>query len=236
MKDLDRAARLAQLGRQIAAVGPDGRVGPTASDSVRHDSTSHHPDSGAGHPNADEDRPAATTPSVTGLNRSPEHAKARDICLRLLAAMPRPRAKLAEALRRREIPDDVATEVLDRLVELRYLDDAAYAQGYVRAKHRDRALGRSGLRQELRRQGLGAEDIAAAVEQVDDDDERRRAEEWVAKKLSSALQAGPETAKRRLLGQLARRGYPFEVAFAVVDAAVKGEEPFTQVAEDLGSP
>src|SRR5262245_65769847 len=43
----------------------------------------------------------------------PEEA-ARQICLRLLAAGPRTRAQLADALRRRRVPDEIAEAVLGR--------------------------------------------------------------------------------------------------------------------------
>lgn len=150
----------------------------------------------------------------------PAEAKARDICLRLLAASPRPRAKLAEALRQRDIPDEVAERVLDRLTEVGLIDDAAYAENFVRIKHRDRGLGRSALRAELRRQGVDPELSGSAVDQLDQQDERRRAAELVAKRLPGAIGAGPLAARRRLLGQLARRGYPADLAASVVDEAI----------------
>ena len=110
--------------------------------------------------------------------------------------------------------------VLDRLTEVGLIDDAAYAQAYVRVKQRDRALGRSALRTELRRRGIAAPVAETAVGQVDDESERARAEAFVARKIHSVAPAGPEAARRRLLGALSRRGYPTEVALSVVDRAI----------------
>jgi regulatory protein len=149
-------------------------------------------------------------------------AEARAICLRLLAVAPRPRAGLAQALKRKEIPDAVAEAVLDRLTAVGLIDDAAYASSFVRTKHRDRALGRSALHAELRKLGVDEESVADAVSTVDSDAEAARAAELIAKRLDAAMSAGPVAAKRRLLGLLARRGYPPDVAVAVVDRALAG--------------
>lgn len=149
-------------------------------------------------------------------------AAARAICLRLLTIAPRPRAGLAQALKRKEIPDDVAESVLDRLTQVGLIDDVAYAHSFVRAKHRDRALGRSALRTELRRLGVDEESMAGAVETVDAEAERARAEELISKRLDAAMAAGSFAARRRLLGLLGRRGYPPDIAISVVDGAIAG--------------
>nr|WP_246232443.1 regulatory protein RecX [Nakamurella aerolata] len=134
---------------------------------------------------------------------------------------PRPRATLARKLAQREVSEQVSTAVLDRFELLGLIDDRAYAEAYVRAKHRDRGLGRRGLRAELRRQGVADGDFAYAVNELDDGAERERAAELVGKRIDAAMAAGPVAARRRLLGQLARRGYPPELAVRVVNEAIE---------------
>lgn len=175
----------------------------------------------------------STRPLRTTVPEGDDAARARDIVLRQLAVMPRPRATLEAKLRAKEIPDDVATAVLDRYTELGLIDDRAFAELYVTAKHRDRGLGRHALRAELRRQGVAEDDLGDAVGAIDEDAERRRAEQLVEKRLASALAAGPEAARRRLLGQLARRGYPSSLAVSVVEAALAGAR---QADADAGGP
>lgn len=148
-------------------------------------------------------------------------AEAKAICLRLLAVAPRPRAGLAQALQRKEVADDVAQVVLDRLTEVGLIDDVAYANSFVRVKHRDRALGRGALRTELRKLGVDEESMAAAVETVDAAAEQKRATELIGKRLDAAMAAGPVAAQRRMLGLLARRGYPPDIAIRVVEEAVQ---------------
>lgn len=148
-------------------------------------------------------------------------ARARDIVLRQLAFAPRPRAVLAEKLRSKEIPDEVAGPVLDRYTELGLIDDRSYAASYVTAQHRDRGLGRYALQAELRRKGVAEDDLQEAVADIDTGAEARRAAELVGKRITAAMTAGPEAARRRLLGQLSRRGYPPSLATRVVEEAIE---------------
>jgi len=78
-------------------------------------------------------------PAGSGLagqtERDPEET-ARQICLRMLATAPKTRAQLAGALRRRGVPDDAATAVLDRFAEVGLIDDAGLADLVAGAQHR----------------------------------------------------------------------------------------------------
>ncbi|MEV4259258.1 regulatory protein RecX, partial [Spirillospora sp. NPDC049652] len=57
------------------------------------------------------------------------------MCLRLLTGSPRTRAQLADALRRKDIPDEVAEHVLGRFTDVGLIDDEAFAQSWVRSRH-----------------------------------------------------------------------------------------------------
>ena len=50
--------------------------------------------------------------------------------------------------------------------------------------------------------------VAEAVDEVDDEDERRAAEELVARRLPSLRRFDRDVQTRRLVGMLARKGYP----------------------------
>lgn len=164
-------------------------------------------------------------------------AAARSICLRLLTDQARSRANLAAKLHQKGIPDDVTERVLDRFTELGLIDDRAYAEAFVAAKHRERGLGRRALQMELRRKGIDPELAERAVQSIDDDAERQRAAELIAKKLDSAILAGLSTARRRLLGMLARRGYSSTVAIDVVNQALEGYvDPLDTPVDEGGDP
>lgn len=224
----DREGRLTLLADQIAAVERGEAEGGTSD----RETAGTHPDRsdrldggrapGAGRRRKTAGRRSGDRSEGAELSPAQQSAAARAICLRLLTVAPRPRAGLAQALRRKEIPDDIAEAVLDRLTQVGLIDDVAYAHSFVRTKHRDRALGRSALRTELRRLGVDEESVADAVETVDPGAERARAQELISKRLDAAMGAGSVAARRRLLGLLGRRGYPPDIALSVVDDAIAG--------------
>jgi regulatory protein len=195
-----RAAPTGSTGRAIRGSGSPAPAGSVVGSSGRSPTRNE-----GGHP---EDPPG-----------DPETV-AKAICLRLLTVAARPRAVLAVALRKRGIPDDVAETVLDRFVDVGLIDDQAYAQAYVATKQRDRGLGTTALRTELRRKGIDEEVVAGAVDGIDHEAERSRAKALIERRVDAAMSAGPVAARRRLAGLLARRGYSVDVAVSVVDEAL----------------
>ncbi|MGH8791717.1 MAG: regulatory protein RecX [Stackebrandtia sp.] len=159
--------------------------------------------------------------------------QARDICLRLLAARPRTYIELADALTRRGVPDNVIGEVLDRYREVGMIDDAAFARAWVESRHRLKRLSKRALSSELRRKGVDTDFVDEALEQIDPDDERRAARGLVDKKLRGMSSTPPEAIFRRLVGMLARKGYPANVAVGVVKEALAEREETAELAEAI---
>jgi regulatory protein len=156
----------------------------------------------------------------------PTRTDAQGICLRLLTARPRSRAELADALRRRGIPDEVGELVLDRLSEVGLVDDAAFAESAVHSGHRHRGLGRRALSTGLRRRGVSDEIVREAVATVRSEDEEQRARELVRRKLRASTVRDASTLARKLGGMLARRGYSEGLAWRVVrDELSSGDWP-----------
>jgi regulatory protein len=170
--------------------------------------------------------------------KDPE-AVARDLCLRALTGSPKTRQQLADLLDQREVPEDAAEAVLDRLTEVGLIDDEAFAQAWVSSRQSGRGLARRALKAELRAKGVDDEVAATAVLAVDDDDERETARRLVERKLPSMLRLDRATATRRLMGMLARKGYGGGLAAGVVrealdnaGAAESAVEGFDELDED----
>lgn len=143
-------------------------------------------------------------------------ARAREICLRQLTTRPRSRVELARALARKGIPDEVAGGVLDRLIEVGLVDDATFAELVVRSGHQNRLLGRRALSADLRRRGVADEVAGKAVAAIERDDEEQAARLLVERKLRSMSGLDEPARIRRLMGMLARRGYPEGLAYRVI--------------------
>lgn len=138
--------------------------------------------------------------------------------------MPRTRKQLADALRKREIPDEVADEVLSRFEEVGLIDDAAFAGAWVESRHHGRGLARRALAQELRTKGVDPTTIEEAVGQLDSEQEEATARELVARKLRATRGLERDKRVRRLAGMLARRGYSEGMALRVVRDALAEDE------------
>ncbi|SFN12970.1 MULTISPECIES: recombination regulator RecX [Actinomadura] len=150
-------------------------------------------------------------------------AKAREACLRLLSASPRTRAQLADALRRRNIPDDVAERVLGRFTDVGLIDDEAFAQAWVQSRHTGRGLARRALAAELRHRGVADDTVNEAVESLDPAREEETARALVTRRLRATRGADPAKRMRRLVGMLARKGYPPGLSYRVVKEALAEE-------------
>ena len=150
--------------------------------------------------------------------------QARALCLRLLTARARTRAELEGQLAKRGYPDDVSTGVLDRLADVGLIDDADFAEQWVRSRRVNAGKGKRALAAELRTKGVDNDVITAALSDIDAGAERERAEQLVNDKLRRERNTEDEAKlTRRLVGMLARRGYSQTMAFDVVKVALANE-------------
>ena len=149
---------------------------------------------------------------------------ARTILLSKLTASAKSRRELADALAAKDVPDEMATRVLDRFEQVGLVDDAAFADTWVRSRQAGRGLSRRALSHELRRRGVSDDVIAESLEQVDAETEREAAAALVARKLPSTRGLDPARRTRRLVGMLARKGYGPGLAAGVVREALAQED------------
>ena len=162
-------------------------------------------------------------------------AVARAIVLRQLTNSPKSRLQLARKLAERHVPDDVAEAVLDRFEEVKLVDDADFADMWVRSRSQNRKLAKGALRRELADKGIDDATAAGALAQLSDADEESAARDLVQRKLRGttgfADRAERDKTTRRLASMLARKGYQPSLAFRIVgevlDEAVSaaGAEP-----------
>lgn len=171
---------------------------------------------------AGDDGPTPGSPAAQAPPADPE-AAAREICLRMLTASPRTRAQLADALRRRNIPDEVIEHVLGRLGDVGLVDDEAFAQAWVQSRHVGRGLAGRALAAELRRRGVADDTVKQAVSALEPEQEEQTAHELVLRRLPATRGQDPAKRMRRLVGMLARKGYSPGLAYSVVKRALDEE-------------
>jgi regulatory protein len=146
---------------------------------------------------------------------------AQTIVYRQLTASPKSRLQLARKLAERNIPEHVAEAVLDKFQEVRLIDDAEFADMWVRSRSQSRKLAKGALRRELADKGIDQQTAASALEQLSDADEEAAARTLVERKLRPGTdlsdQAERDKAVRRLASMLARKGYQPSQAFRIVN-------------------
>ncbi len=147
-------------------------------------------------------------------------AVARAIVLRQLAMAPRSRAQLADKLRAKDCPEEVAEAVLDRFTQAGLIDDRAYAEVLVRSRRETKGLARRALAHELRRTGVADDIVEDSLEQIEDPDEEEQARRLVDKRLRTLHGLDSTVQTRRLAGMLARKGYSSSLSYRIIRDAL----------------
>jgi len=143
----------------------------------------------------------------------------------LLAA----RQRSVEELRARLLSGRGATkanvdEVIARLREYGYLDDAKFAQSYASVRLRERALGRRRLERDLSLKKVDKQTASAALDEVfESTPEEELIERAIAKRIR--LRGKPQTREeaKKLFDHLLRQGFAFELVSERVRRLLKSE-------------
>jgi regulatory protein len=173
---------------------------------------------------------------VTPAERREERARVDslgevlDAAARSLEARPRSTAEVRARLVRLGYRLELVEQAVDRLVELGYLDDDAFARSWVDSRDRSSPRGEHGLRTELGRKGVDRAVIDsvlaerredAALRAADPDEEPTTADEAAAERLLGKRLAGlmrePDPRKRRqkAYALLARGGFSPDICSTV---------------------
>jgi regulatory protein len=129
------------------------------------------------------------------------------------------RFEIERKLQQKAHPEPVRQQVLDRLEELSLIDDEAFGRALIRETQRDRPAGPRLLRQKLMQKGLDRALIDQLVSEASDpDDEFNGALAFARKRLQRLKNLPAPKQKRRLYGQLARRGFEPETIDRVMEA------------------
>ncbi|MCS4536351.1 recombination regulator RecX [Corynebacterium sp. HS2168-gen11] len=154
-----------------------------------------------------------------------EKAKVRRRALLLLEQRGRSCYELKQRLLALEFPENIIDLVIDDLKRCHLLDDAQFAIEWVKQRHERRSKTRVVLDQELKEKGIGAALRAQALEHIDDESEFEKARALAAKKLRTVRTvphdyAEKEKILRRVIGMLARRGFPQSMSYRVAQEAL----------------
>jgi len=135
-------------------------------------------------------------------------ASAKDRALRLLGVRARSREELRRRLAKAGFPENEVETALADLERVGLIDDADFARELATHKLKRAGHGRRSAMSSLRAAGVAVETAEAALEEAGlGDDEEARAEEVARQRVTRLAGLDRETAYRRLLGFLLRRGF-----------------------------
>ncbi len=135
----------------------------------------------------------------------------------LLARKAYTEAELRGKLAKKEAAPEIVERVMARLAELRYLDDALYAEGYVQSrKHRK---GRLALRRELVYKGVAETVVEETLAAIAPAEQLELAAALLEKQAWRFKKDDPRKSYAKAYAFLARRGFTSEVVKEALEQA-----------------
>jgi regulatory protein len=139
------------------------------------------------------------------IAREEQLHQARQYAFLLLSYKARTTSELTQRLSRKGFSPDIISKTLQRLSELKMIDDAGYARQFAQDRVNIGHKGKWRVRGELIKRGIAPEHIEEALASAPDETEAAR--EVAEKYLSRNKRLEPHVQKRRLYALLARRGF-----------------------------
>jgi len=172
----------------------------------------------------------------------PDAPAAMEIAVHFLGTRPRTRWEVERRLRRAGADGSVIATTTDRLGELGYLDDAAFARWWGEQRDRHAPRGRRMIEAELRQHGVPRDVIEeyraehAAPERVPEDeglpsDEQSRAREALAGHLRGRPLPTDRKALQRVGMFLVRRGFDPETVRSTLRSPADGTDDLSDPSE-----
>lgn len=137
-------------------------------------------------------------------------AAARQKAYRLLSLRPHSEKELEKKLREKGFPAVVIKETLEKLHDLKYLNDASFAKSLARNLAVNKLWGNKKIALSLREKGLAAELINSSLEKAREEVSEEEAIEVLIKKKAAKkkLTAFDVKEKQRIFQSLMGRGFP----------------------------
>ncbi|MFP3397948.1 regulatory protein RecX [Brevibacterium sp. SIMBA_078] len=142
-----------------------------------------------------------------------DYAQAKKTAMNMLAMRDHSSDELRKKLLKRDLMPEAIDVLIEKLQNSRLLNDEEFAHRFARAQRENRKLSRSVLKRELSKKGISPELASDAVADIDGEEELAR--EVAEKKAASTRRLDYAVRERRILGMLARRGFPSAICIKV---------------------
>ncbi len=161
-------------------------------------------------------RPGRTVTSeeLAELAETDARRRAMNIAVRLLSYGPRSVHELRDRLKRKNFEPEIIAATVDRLKELGYVDDEAFARSWTELRQSSRPRSARLLASELRLKGIAPEVANEATSAISDDE---AAYEAASGRMRSLRGLQYKTFRERLGRFLTSRGFDYGVARETIE-------------------
>lgn len=144
--------------------------------------------------------------------------------IRWLGSRQRTELEIRSYLQRKDYAESVSDDCLSRLKRERYIDDERYSAILAEERLKRQGKGKMWVRQELLHKGVDKDTVQEVVASIKADDEAASAAAVARKRWNTlAKQEDQASARRKLYGYLARRGFSPSVISKAIREATGGE-------------
>jgi regulatory protein len=161
--------------------------------------------------------------AIAQLLQEDEAKKAITASLNLIAYRSRAAGELRSKLREKGYSPEAIDTAVNRMQELNYLDDEAFAERWVTSRQNTRPRSERMLKRELAQKGIDRETIEQTIEEAGVD-EFGDALAIAQKKAATMGALEPAVRSRRISGLLARRGYGYDIIRRVIETLKSPED------------
>lgn len=149
--------------------------------------------------------------------KSKTAAQALQTLMRLCSRAEKSSDDAMRLMRTWDVPETERQGVLNRLIELRFIDDARYAEAYTREKSSLSGWGAKKIALHLRQKGVDREIIKATLSALDSCEQQERLEDKLTKKLRTTKAANSYELRGKLLRYAMSLGYEYDSAKDIID-------------------
>ncbi len=138
--------------------------------------------------------------------------------LKYLSYRPRSVQETVNALHRKKAPEDVVRKIIEKLIELKLLDDEKFAVWWVDQRNSFKPKGERVIKMELIEKGISKEIIEQVLSALSSTDtQKATAVELLKKRIYKYKGMTMRETKEKMLDFLVRRGFDFDLSKSAID-------------------
>lgn len=119
------------------------------------------------------------------------------------------------------VPQAERQGVLDKLIEMRFVDDMRYAEAYTREKSQIAGWGARKIAQHLYQKGISKDIVAKVLMLIEEDEARETLERRLLRKLPTIKAANDFDLRGKLLRYALGLGYDYDLVVEIIDSITK---------------